>query len=69
MVSRHNQKRSIDITIAWFGTLTITDFDGVSRKISADPRNGFKPQLIEAGRSFGVIRLVSDPPHWLDDGH
>ena len=51
------------------GTLTITDFDGVSRKISADPRNGFKPQLIEAGRSFGVIRLVSDPPHWLDDGH
>ena len=27
------------------------------------------PALIEAGKSFGVIKLVSDPPHWSDDGH
>ncbi len=69
LVSRHTQKRAIDMTIAWTGTLTITDFDGVTRKISAAPRNGSNPALIEAGKSFGVIKLVSDPPHWSDDGH
>ena len=31
LVSRHAQKRAIDMTIAWTGTLTITDFDGVTR--------------------------------------
>jgi hypothetical protein len=68
LVSRHTQRRAIDMTISWSGTLTITDFDGVTRKISTGPRNGSNPQLIEAGKSFGVIKLPSDPPHWSDDG-
>jgi len=68
LVSRHTQKRAIDMTISWTGTLTITDFDGNTHKISAAPRNGSNPQLIAVGKTFGVIKLVSDPPHWSDDG-
>ena len=57
------------MTISWQGTLTITDFDGVTRKIASSPRNGSNPELIQVGKTFGVIKLVSDPPHWSDDGH
>ncbi|MND07346.1 hypothetical protein D3C83_292530 [compost metagenome] len=57
------------MTIGWQGTLKIIDFDGVEHKISTAPRNGSNPQLIAVGKTFGVIKLVSDPPHWSDDGH
>ena len=69
LVSRHTQRRAVDMTIGWQGTLTITDFDGVTHKIASSPRNGSNPELIQVGRTFGVIKLVSDPPHWSDDGH
>ena len=69
LVSRHTQRRAIDMTIAWQGTLHITDFDGAAHAIASSPHNGSNPELIAVGRSFGVIKLVSDPPHWSDDGH
>ncbi len=67
--SRHTQRRAVDMTIGWNGTLTITDFNGASHAISGGPCNGSNPQLITVGATFGVIKLVSDPPHWSDDGH
>jgi hypothetical protein len=67
--SRHTQRRAVDMTIGWNGTLNITDFNGTSRAISGGSRNGSNPQLIAVGATFGVIKLVSDPPHWSDDGH
>ena len=69
LTSRHTQRRAIDMTISWKGTLKITDFNGQSHAISTGPRNGSNPQLIVVGKTFGVVKLVSDPPHWSDDGH
>lgn len=69
LTSRHTQGRAIDMTIAWNGALAIRDFDGNLRQITSGPRNGLNPDLIGVGASFGVIKLVSDPPHWSDDGH
>lgn len=69
LVSRHTQRRAIDMTIGWKGSLKITDFNGQSHTISSGVRNGSNPQLIIVGRTFGVIKLPSDPPHWSDDGH
>jgi hypothetical protein len=69
LTSRHTQRRAIDMTISWQGTLTIVDFDGQTHPIANGPRNGSNPDLISVGKSFGVIKLVSDPPHWSDDGH
>ena len=31
--------------------------------------NRANARLQAVGRSFGVIKLVDDPPHWSDDGH
>jgi hypothetical protein len=68
LTSRHTQRRAIDMTIAWKGNLKITDFKGQTHVISAGPRNGSNPQLVAVGKTFGVIKLLSDPPHWSDDG-
>ncbi len=69
LVSRHTQRRAIDMTIAWSGTLTVLDFDGQTRTITLPPRSGTNAALVDVGRSFGVIKLLTDPPHWSDDGH
>ena len=69
LVSRHTQRRAIDMNIAWTGTLSIRDFNGKLRNIASSPRTGSNPDLIAVGASFGVMKLVKDPPHWSDDGH
>jgi len=69
LVCRHTQRRAVDMTIGWQGTLAITDFDGNAHNIASGPRDGSNPELIAVGKSFGVIKLVSDPSHWSDDGH
>jgi hypothetical protein len=69
LTSRHTQRRAIDMTISWVGTLTIHDFNGQERKITMPPRSGSNQVLVDVGRSFGVIKLMTDPPHWSDDGH
>jgi len=69
LVSRHTQRRAIDMTISWVGTLTIRDFNGQERVITMPPRSGSNQVLVDVGRSFGVIKLMTDPPHWSDDGH
>ncbi len=67
--SRHTQRRAVDMTISWNGTLNIQDFNGQMHSIGSGPRDGSNPELIAVGATFGVIKLVSDPPHWSDDGH
>jgi hypothetical protein len=68
LVSRHTQRRAIDMTIDWNGNLTIVDFNGQERTVTMPPRSGSNQVLVDVGRSFGVIKLLSDPPHWSDDG-
>jgi len=67
--SAHNTGKAIDMTIQWSGDLTIAKKDGSLHTISTLPRNGNNPQLHEIGASYGVFKLVSDPPHWSSDGH
>ncbi|HVU21749.1 MAG TPA: hypothetical protein VHE09_13540 [Rhizomicrobium sp.] len=69
LASRHTQRRAIDMTIRWKDTLSIRDFNGKLWKIASSPRSGSNPDLIKVGATFGVIKLVTDPPHWSDDGH
>lgn len=68
LISRHTQRRAIDMTIGWKGVLKIKDAHGVSHVIPA-PCDGSNRALWEVGATFGVIKLASDPPHWSDDGH
>ena len=69
LVSRHTQRRAIDMAIRWSGTLSVRDFNGRLHKISDAPHSGSNAELIAVGKTFGVIKLVKDPPHWSDDGH
>jgi hypothetical protein len=71
LTSRHTQKRAIDMTVSWTGTLTIKKADGNSTSISTTPRTGENTDLIGVGAGYGVIKAVfaGDPPHWSDDGH
>jgi hypothetical protein len=70
LVTRHADGTAIDMDIAWSSsTLNITDGTGNSVAITASPKDGGNTQLHQVGKSYGVIKLVSDPPHWSSDGH
>ncbi len=68
LTSLHIFGRAIDMTISWQGTITIEDATGALRAVSA-PRNGDNKVLQAIGASYGVRKLVKDPPHWSDTGH
>jgi D-alanyl-D-alanine dipeptidase len=69
LVSRHTQRRAVDMTIRWKDALRIIGSDGKGHLIEDGPRSGSNRQLIDVGAGFGVIKLKKDPPHWSDDGH
>lgn len=66
--SRHTEREAIDMTIRWAGTLNIRQPDETVRSIGSQPRNGGNAELVRVGHSYGVIKLISDPPHWSNDG-
>ncbi len=70
LTSRHTERLAVDMTISWQGDLTIAQGDGSSTTISSLPRTGAgNLDLHAVGKSYGVIKLVSDHPHWSSDGH
>ena len=66
--SIHIQGWAIDMGVSWDGTLQIKDGTGATRSIGA-PRAGSNTALHQVGRTYGVIKLPSDPPHWSVNGH
>jgi hypothetical protein len=69
LASRHTERKAIDMDISWTGTLKIKKADGTQVSIGA-PENGADNKMLHAvGKSYGVIKLQKDPPHWSSDGH
>jgi D-alanyl-D-alanine dipeptidase len=69
-ISRHSAGTAIDMDIAWSaGTFKITDGAGKDVTIKSTPKGGGNTDLHLVGKSYGAIKLVSDPPHWSSDGH
>lgn len=68
LTSLHITGLALDMTISWPGTITIRDGAGKAVALSS-PRDGSNPALHKVGASYGVIKLLSDPPHWSVDGH
>jgi hypothetical protein len=69
LTSNHTKGLAIDMDITWAGTLNLKTADGSARNISTAPRDNGNAELQEVGRSYGVFKLKSDPPHWSVDGH
>jgi len=68
LVSRHTQRRAIDMTIWIPPGAHIKARDG-SVVIFQQACTGTDPRVAAIGKTYGVIKLASDPPHWSDDGH
>lgn len=66
--SNHELGFAIDMAISWKGELKIKDAKGKEVVIKSSPRNGQNKELHAVGKSYGVIKLVSDKPHWSTDG-
>lgn len=65
--SRHVFHNAIDMTITWSRSLHIRDAEGVEHVITSTPRTGEgNTELHAIGRSYAVLKLVKDPPHWPD---
>lgn len=67
--SNHTLGLAVDMTITWSGTLRIKDATGTTRSIGAPASGAANAALHTVGRTYGVIKLASDPPHWSSDGH
>lgn len=68
LTSNHITGRAMDITISWLGVLKVADAAGGVHNIGA-PRGGGNADLQKVGKSYKVLKLASDPPHWSDNGH
>jgi hypothetical protein len=66
--SRHILGLAIDMTIHWHGSVTVRNAAGHDVHLST-PANGSNTTLHAVGASYGVRKLVSDAPHWSDNGH
>lgn len=62
LVSRHTQRRAIDMTVKWQGSISVLTKRGNNLPAAA------QKDLIPIGATYGVMKLASDPPHWSDDG-
>lgn len=67
--SLHTKGLAVDIDIQWAGPLSIARADGSISAINSQPANGLNPELWLVGKTYGVVKLPSDAPHWSATGH
>ena len=63
LISNHSKRTAIDVVISGMVGKTIANATGTRVTIAQ------QSDLNAVGATYGVIKLVSDPPHWSDDGH
>lgn len=63
LVSRHTQRLAVDMSIHWTGTTIVVDAFGNEHDAT------HLEDLYPIGKTYGIFKLVSDPPHWSSDGH
>ncbi|HEY9793708.1 MAG TPA: hypothetical protein V6D22_25150 [Candidatus Obscuribacterales bacterium] len=66
--SNHTRRQAIDMTISWTDTLSIKNGRGKTVDIKSTPHSGQNGNLWTVGKSYKVLKLESDPPHWSVDG-
>lgn len=63
LISRHTERAAVDMTIGGMVGKKIKDASDKNIEIKK------LSDLHAVGATYGVQKLVSDPPHWSDDGH
>ncbi len=54
------------MNVSWQNTLRIAEADGDIVEIAGPGDGASSTQLHRVGRTYGVLKLVSDPPHWSE---
>ncbi len=67
--SNHILGRAVDWIITWEGTIQVKDARGRMIPVSSPQVGAFNRQLWNVGRSYGVLKLSTDPPHWSSNGY
>jgi hypothetical protein len=66
--SRHVEGLAIDMSISWSGDLSVARSGGGKVAIATTPRDGLNLKLRRVGKTYGVTKHPTDPPHWSTDG-
>jgi D-alanyl-D-alanine dipeptidase len=66
--TKHSSGTAIDMTVTWAGTIWVAQANQVKKEISK-PADNSNSLLQQVAKTYGVLKLASDPPHWSDDGH
>lgn len=69
LTSLHIRGLAIDMNISWAGTMKIAGSDGVEVEIGTPLSGASNTDLHAVGKGYGVIKLLSDKPHWSSNGH
>lgn len=69
LTSRHIDGRAIDLSIHWLGAVVVKDGDKILAVLDSSKGTENNPDLHALGALLGVRKLLSDPPHWSEDGH
>ena len=70
LTTQHSLGLAIDMTVTWQNMLLITDGNGKTVSITSAPHTGAgNADVHQVASSFGVIKLLTDPPHWSSNGH
>jgi hypothetical protein len=68
LTSRHIEGKAVDMQVRWSGNITVKNAAG-NRIVLGAPANGADNRTLhDVGASYGVFKLLSDPPHWSSDG-
>lgn len=68
LTSRHIEGRAADMRIRWRGERQVAYASGALAIVRSADGTDLNPTLHQVGASYGVFKLVSDRPHWSDDG-
>jgi len=66
--SNHIAGNAIDMNVSWTGKINVKKKDGTTVEIPFMSNVNANKKLHEVGKSYGVIKHISDAPHWSVNG-
>ena len=68
LTSNHTAGQAIDMDITWSGTIQVKNKLGKNTPITFMSNVNANTALHALGASYGVLKLVTDAPHWSHNG-
>lgn len=69
LISNHIAGLAVDMKISWTPPISVRDARGRDILIDKPTSDATNSHLHAVGATYGVRKLLSDPPHWSVNGH